>query len=179
LLLAAWRTNTRVPVSLAIAGVSLLGACGRSRRETGSAADTAFAATQARGEHVMGVDQYTSAHVFEDLPDGGRIVLERDDPRDSAGIAAIRAHMRAIALAFRAGDFTQPFHVHAQVVPGTAVMAARRDAIRYDASDRPRGGEVRIRSSDPAAIAAIHEFLAFQRGAHHAAAHEEMPGGPH
>jgi len=30
---------------------------------------------QSRGAHVMGVDQYTSAHVFEDLPDGGRVVL--------------------------------------------------------------------------------------------------------
>ena len=27
---------------------------------------------QTRGVHVMGVDQYTSAHVFEDLADGGR-----------------------------------------------------------------------------------------------------------
>lgn len=127
---------------------------------------------QARGEHVMGVDQYTSAHVFEDLPDGGRVVLERADSADTAAIRTIRAHMRDIAGAFRAGDFTKPFAVHAQTVPGTAVMTAHRTAIRYEAIDRPRGGEVRISSADPAAVAAIHEFLAFQRGAHHAAGHE-------
>lgn len=130
-----------------------------------------FATMQTRGEHVMGVNQYSSAHVFEDLPDGGRIVLERADASDTADIARIRAHLRDIEAAFRAGDFTKPFEVHAQTVPGTAVMSDHRAAIRYDASERPRGGEVRIKTTDPAAIAAIHEFLAFQRSAHHAAAH--------
>jgi len=131
-----------------------------------------FASMQARGEHVMGVNQFTSAHIFEDLSDGGRVVLDRDDPSDSAGIATVRAHMRDIAAAFRAGDFAKPFEVHAQTVPGTGVMTARRDKISYEVNDRPRGGEVRIRSDDPQAIAAIHEFLAFQRNAHRAAGHE-------
>jgi hypothetical protein len=146
-------------------GLTLLIACGRAK-------DTdEFSAMQTRGEHVMGVNQYTSAHVFEDLPDGGRVVLERADASDTAAITTIRAHMRDIAAAFRAGDFTKPFEVHAQVVPGTAVMTARRSAISYDASDLPRGGEVRIRATDPQAIAAIHDFLGFQRNAHHAMSH--------
>lgn len=127
---------------------------------------------QQRGAHVMGVDQYSSAHVFEDLPDGGRVVLDGDDPSDTAAIRTIRAHMRDIAAAFRAGDFSKPFQVHAQQVPGTDVMAQRKAAITYEASDRPRGGEVRIRSTDPAAVAAIHQFLEFQRQQHHAAGHE-------
>ena len=127
---------------------------------------------QTRGAHVMGVDQYTSAHVFEDLPDGGRVVLDRDDPADTAAIVTIRAHMRDIQAAFRAGDFTKPFAVHAQTVPGTAVMRARRAAISYEQIDRPRGGEVRIRTNDPEAVAAIHEFLAFPRREHRASSHE-------
>jgi len=127
---------------------------------------------QARGAHVMGVDQYTSAHVFEDLPDGGRVVLEREDAGDSAAIAAIRVHMHEIAASFRAGDFTKPFQVHAQSVPGTAVMRDRRAAISYAPVDRPRGGEVRITSRESAAIRAIHEFLAFQREQHRAGGHE-------
>ncbi|HVH09649.1 MAG TPA: hypothetical protein VM736_07625 [Gemmatimonadales bacterium] len=150
---------------------------GRQRAET--APDTAFAATQARGQTVMGVNQYTSAHAFEDLPDGGRIVLDRDDPRDSVAINTIRAHMRTIEAAFRAGDFSQPFGVHAQVVPGTAVMTARRGAISYTAIDRPRGAEVRLQSADSTAVAAIHAFLAFQREAHHAPGHQGMPGSGH
>ena len=154
--------TTRLSLAL---GLILLGACGRSKD-----ADD-FSAMQTRGEHVMGVNQYTSAHVFEDLPDGGRILLERADPADTAAIRTIRAHMHDIAEAFRAGDFTKPFEVHAQAVPGTDVMRAKRTAIRYEPGDLPRGGEVRIKTADPAAIAAVHEFLAFQRSAHHAAAH--------
>ena len=127
---------------------------------------------QERGAHVMGVDQYTSAHVFEDLPDGGRVVLDRDDASDTAAIKAIRAHMRDIQTAFQAGDFSKPFAVHDQVVPGTDVMRARRAAITYEVHDRPRGGEVVIKSADSSAVRGIHEFLAFQRTAHHAAGHE-------
>lgn len=144
-----------------------LSACGKAAPKQDD-----FAAMQARGEHVMGVDQYTSAHVFEDLPDGGRVLLDRDDPIDTVGIKAIRAHMRDIAAAFRAGDFAKPFEVHAQTVPGTAMMTAKRDAISYEVLDRPQGGEVRMKSADPAAIAAIHAFLEFQRQQHHAAGHE-------
>jgi hypothetical protein len=150
-----------------------LAACSGGRSRT-PAADTSFAAMQARGQLIMGVDQYTSAHVFEDRPDGGRVVLDRDSSADSVGIAAIRAHMRDIAMSFRAGDFTKPFAVHDQMVSGTDVMTQLRRAISYDAVDRPRGGEVVIRTSDTTAIRAIHEFLAFQRNAHRAAGHEAM-----
>jgi len=128
---------------------------------------------QQRGAHVMGVDQYTSAHVFEDLPDGGRVVLDRADATDTTAIAAIRGHMHDIETAFRAGDFSKPFQVHAQQVPGTDVMTQRRLAITYQALDRPRGGEVRIRSTDSVAVRAIHTFLDFQRQQHHASGHEQ------
>lgn len=132
-----------------------------------SAHDSAFTALQARGETAMGVNQYTSTHRFDDLPDGGRIELQRD-PGDSAGVRTIRAHLRSIAEAFGRGDFSTPMFVHAREVPGTAVMAAKRDAIRYAYSPLPGGGEVRITSGDPEAVRAIHEFLAYQRGDHRA-----------
>jgi hypothetical protein len=119
----------------------------------------------------MGGDQSTSSHVFEPLADGGRIVLQRDVP-DSAGVVAIRAHMRMIAERFAAGDFTLPGFVHDQPVPGTAMMAARRDRITYVADTLPRGAEVRITTTDPEALAAVHAFLEFQRREHHAPAHE-------
>ena len=167
------RTVLLVALTIALAGCS--GRGGTAGRQS----DTAFAAMQARGQAVMGVDQYASAHVFEDVADGGRIVLDADTFADTAGILAIRQHMGDIASAFRAGDFARPFAVHAQVVPGTSVMAARHSHISYDATDRPRGAEVRIRTMDAATIAAIHEFLAFQRTAHHAAGHEGMLKGVH
>lgn len=166
-------------VLLAIAIVLEAAACTRSRSDRATSAqqsDSPFAAVQSRGETVMGVDQYTSTHVFEDLPDGGRIILDRDPQADTGGIARIRQHMHDITDAFEAGDFTKPFQVHAEAVPGTSVMAARRSTIKYAEVDRPRGAEVRIRTTDPAAVAAVHEFLAFQRGAHHASGHEGKTG---
>jgi hypothetical protein len=160
------RLSSGIVVGAALAA-TLVAACQRSKESSSD-----FAAMQSRGAHVMGVDQYTAAHVFEDLPEGGRVVLDRDDPADTAAIATIRAHMGDIQAAFRAGDFTKPFQVHAQTVPGTTVMRERRAAIGYEAIDRPRGGEVRITSRDSAAVRAIHEFLAFQRAQHRAAGHE-------
>ncbi|HEX6368714.1 MAG TPA: hypothetical protein VF006_07275 [Longimicrobium sp.] len=129
--------------------------------------DSAFAVLQARGHQAMGVDQYTSAHRFDALPDGGRIELQRDGG-DAEGVATIRAHLRSIADAFARGDFQTPAFVHDQPVPGTEVMAARRAAIRYEYRDLPHGGEVRIVTADAEALAAIHAFMAFQRGDHRA-----------
>jgi len=157
-----------------------LTACAPKPKPTRAALDdSAFRAVQARGRNVMGVDQYTSAHVFEDLPDGGRIVLDRAEPGDSAGIATIRAHMRDIAANFTRGDFTRPFAVHATAVPGAATMAAMKDRIRYQTIDRPAGAEVRIHTGDATAVKAVHEFLAFQRSDHRAAGHEEMNHSAH
>jgi hypothetical protein len=50
-------------------------------------------------------------------------------------------------------------------------MAERRASITYVADTLPRGGQVRITTSDSAAIAAVHAFLAFQRMDHRAAGH--------
>jgi len=148
-----------------LATLAVLAACrgtpGNARR---------FPGLQERGAVAMGVDQYTSSHVFEPLPDGGRIVLQRDSA-DAAGTAVIREHLQGIAAAFAAGDFRLPGFVHAQEVPGTAVMAARRAAIVYTADTLPRGGQLRIRTADPEAVRAVHEFLAFQRADHHAGSH--------
>jgi hypothetical protein len=163
----------RLPAVLAFLYASVLIGCGSSDRREALArgGDTGFAAVQGRGAEAMGVDQYSSSHVFEPLPDGGRIVLKRN-PMDSVGVATIRAHMRLIADRFAAGDFRLPGFVHARTVPGTAMMAARRAEIRYTADTVPGGAQLRIRTSDEEARDAVHEFLAFQRRDHHAPAHE-------
>jgi hypothetical protein len=140
------------------------------------AQDTSYAGMQRRGQQAMGVDQYTSVHKFDSFPDGGRIELQRDRD-DSAGVAMIRAHIRAIAAAFRSGDFSTPAFVHMQMVPGTKVMAAKRSLITYEVHDLKRGAELRVRTRDAAAVAAIHDFMAFQRGEHHAGGKSgEHPG---
>jgi uncharacterized protein YjhX (UPF0386 family) len=116
---------------------------------------------------AMGVDQTTSTHKFDALPDGGRIELQRDID-DNVDIAQIRAHLRLIQHAFQAGDFSTPEFVHMQAMPGTAEMARKKDVIQYSYHDLPRGGEVVMQTSDAQALAAIHEFMGAQRMGHHA-----------
>ena len=132
--------------------------------------DSAFTELQERGQAAMGVDQYTSTHLFDALDDGGRIELQRDVD-DAEGVATIRTHLRDIARRFAAGDFAIPGFVHGQEVPGTTVMAAKKDVIRYTFRELPRGGEVRITTTDADAVKAIHAFMAFQRSKHRAGGH--------
>ncbi len=127
--------------------------------------DSAFRALQQRGKGTMGVDQYASRHRFEDLPDGGRIELQMREA-DSAGVEQIRAHLRQTVDEFRRGQFSAPEATHAMTVPGTAVMTARKDRIQYNYRPLPQGGEIRIQTRDADALAAVREFLAFQRSDH-------------
>ncbi|HEV7388820.1 MAG TPA: hypothetical protein VGN73_09420 [Gemmatimonadaceae bacterium] len=160
--------SARHAVGLAL----LILACGKSQKVE-STPDSSFARLQQRGETAMGVNQYTSQHVFEPLPDGGRIVLQREQ-QDSVGTETIRAHMRTIAAAFSSGDFAIPGFVHSTAdVPGTADMRKLRSEITYAPHDLPRGGEVVITTRNPKAITAIHDFLAFQRMDHRAGMHME------
>src|SRR5688500_20181836 len=110
--------------------------CNAANRDT-SSDDSAFAGVQDRGHEAMGVDQYTSSHRFDPLPDGGRIELQRDST-DRAGVETIRAHMRDIAGRFSQGDFAIPGFVHAQEVPGTRILAEREAHIER-ASSRATG----------------------------------------
>ena len=127
--------------------------------------DPAFRALQQRGKGTMGVDQYASRHRFEDLPDGGRIELQMREA-DSAGIVAIRAHLQQTARQFSEGVFSAPEATHAMVVPGTTVMAAKKEKIRYTYHELPQGGELRITTKDAEALAAVREFMGFQRSDH-------------
>ena len=156
----------RLILCLAAATTVSIGCRHSSEGTRGEARDSSFAALQARGAGAMGVNQYTSSHRFDPLPDGGRIELQRDVD-DSAGVVQIRRHLLEIARAFAAGRFDTPEFVHSRAVPGTAVMAAKRDRITYTYRDLPRGGEVRLQSGDTTAVSAIHDFLAFQRMEHH------------
>jgi hypothetical protein len=130
-----------------------------------STTDSSFAAMQHRGAMVMGVDQYSSEHQFDLLPDGGRIVLVRS-ASDTAGVRKIRAHLADIVRAFATGDFGHTMAVHQHELPGTAVMRQRRALIHYALDTLPGGGAVRIVTADSTAVRAIHEFLGAQRTEH-------------
>ena len=52
-------------------------------------------------------------------------------------------------------------------------MSAVASETTYTPQDLPRGGEVVIATTNPKAVEAIHQFLAFQRTDHRAGMHME------
>ena len=70
-------------------------------------------------------------------------------------------------MMFGDGNFDAPMLVHDSAnVPGTNVMAARKNMITYRYEDSPAGGRVSITTTDPDALAAVHQFLRYQIAEH-------------
>jgi hypothetical protein len=124
-------------------------------------------AMKTRGAAAMGFDQNATVHHFRLSSHGGSIEVDVRNAADAANLAAIRAHLQAIASQFAAGDFSRPLMTHAENPPGTARMAKLRSAITYTYQDTIGGGLVRIQSSDSEAVGAVHEFLRYQIREHH------------
>ena len=121
-----------------------------------------------RGTIAMGFDQDKTAHHFRTSATGGSIEVEVKDPADTASRDQIRGHLKEIAAAFAKGDFTKPFQTHAEVPPGVPSMERLKAVIRYKYEETAGGGLVRISTSNPEALTAIHEFLDYQTREHHA-----------
>lgn len=120
-----------------------------------------------RGAMVMGFDQARTTHHFVLFNDGGAIEVSVNDAADAHNRDAIRSHLPHIAMMFGDGNFDAPMLVHDSThVPGTKTMAERKAAIRYHYVDTAKGGRVDIVTSDPVALAAVHQFLTFQIAEH-------------
>lgn len=118
---------------------------------------------KAQGAAVMGFDQDKTTHHFYLYEDGGAIDVSVKDPADGTNRNAIRSHLPHIAMLFGEGNFDAPMLVHdSKNVPGTAVMATLKDRIAYRYAETAQGGRVDITTADPAALSAVHDFLAFQ-----------------
>ena len=123
--------------------------------------------TQPHAAMVMGFDQRATTHHFRLYEDGGAIEVTVNDPGDVKDRDAIRSHLPHIAMMFGSGNFDAPMLVHdSSHVPGTAVMAERRDQIRYTYVETPNGGRVEIVTTDPQALTAVHAFLTYQVAEH-------------
>jgi hypothetical protein len=119
-----------------------------------------------RGTLAMGFDQDKTAHHFRTSATGGSIEVEVTDPADSGSRDQVRSHLKEIAADFAKGDFAKPFQTHAEVPPGVPSMERLKADIRYTYEETPYGGMVRISTSNPEALEAIHEFLAYQAREH-------------
>lgn len=139
-----------------------------------SAGDEHAAGVDRRGDHEMGFSHEKTTHHFALLTDGGSIEVVTDDPNDAESRAEIRKHLGHIVTMFRNNDFEIPMLIHDRMPPGVSVMKQKRDAITYSYAPTERGGLVRIKTADPDAVKAIHEFLVFQIRDHRTGDSEEI-----
>jgi hypothetical protein len=116
---------------------------------------------------TFGMSHESSHHNFRQFKDGGAIELRANDPNDTAMIDMIRTHLREINASFVKSDFSTPMFVHGHAPDGVAEMKQLARRIRYRYEDVEHGGRIRVTSTDPKALAAIHDFLKFQVVEHH------------
>jgi hypothetical protein len=127
------------------------------------ASETSHHATvDKNGDKAMGFSHDTTTHHFRMAEDGGAIEVTANDPQDKTNAKAIRSHLTHIAVMFGKADFSMPMFIHDEVPPGVTTMKLLQAKIHYRYEEIPFGGRVRIESSDPVALAAIHDFLRFQ-----------------
>ena len=120
------------------------------------------AGVDSRGDHVMGFDHTRTTHHFRLTRDGGSIDVSANVADDTASRDQIRSHLRAISVAFANADFSMPQGVHDRVPPGVEQMMAGKDLISYVYEETEHGARVRIETSDPKLVDAVHDFLRFQ-----------------
>jgi len=138
------------------------------------ASDEHAAGVERRGDHEMGFSHEKTAHHFSLLTDGGSIEVVSNDPKDAESREEIQQHLGHIVTMFRNNDFEIPMLIHDRVPPGVPVLKRKRDAITYSYVSTDRGGLVRIKTADPEAIKAIHDFLIFQIRDHRTGDSEEI-----
>jgi hypothetical protein len=118
------------------------------------------------GDEAMGFPHDKTSHHFRLYSDGGAIEVTVNDTTDSQNMQAIRSHLTHIVTMFSNGEFSIPMFVHDQVPPGVPVMKEKRAEISYSFEELPAGGRLRIKTRNPDALKAIHEFLRFQIADH-------------
>ena len=114
------------------------------------------------GDMAMGFSHEKTTHHFRLLPNGAAIEVDVNEAADDQSRKAIRKHLAQIAPMFATGNFTIPVQVHGQKPAGAAAMEQLKEKINYSYEDTAKGGRVRLTTSDPEALKAIHEFMRFQ-----------------
>jgi hypothetical protein len=126
-----------------------------------------------RGAQVMPFDLEQTMHVFQPLEDGGLQAVTAKDPSNSAQIALIQAHLTEEAEKFRRGDFSDPARIHGEDMPGLAALQAGAQHIAVQYTPLPNGAQIRYATTDPALLAALHQWFRAQLSdhGHHAVGH--------
>jgi len=119
-----------------------------------------------RGDIGMGFNQSEISHQFVITPDGGKIIVTALNNNDTQTIGEIKNHISNIQKLFSEGNFTIPFFVHAQKVPGTDIMKNKKDLIDYSIAELKNGSSLILTTNDKKVVDAISQFMKFQATEH-------------
>jgi hypothetical protein len=119
-----------------------------------------------RGVIAMGFDQSKIAHEFSSTKDGGQIKITALDEKDNKTINQIRNHARDIQNDFAEGNFTKPFFIHEQSIPGTNAMTQNKDQIHYKIQDLKNGAILFLITNNSGLANSIKQFMTFQSTEH-------------
>jgi hypothetical protein len=120
-----------------------------------------------RGDIAMGFNQNKIAHNFTSTPTGGEIMITALDSNDTETTRQIKNHVLDIQNDFTKGNFSKPFFIHAEEVPGTKVMTEKKDFIKYSIQNLGNGALLILDTRDDEVISAIHHFMNYQGSQHH------------
>jgi hypothetical protein len=100
------------------------------------------------GAQVMPFDQSQAMHMF--LPDssGGVIEIVVHD-MDAHQIALVRSHLLAEAAKFAKGDYSDPAHIHGQIMPGLNQLESGVSQISVRYFETPSGAAITLSSATP------------------------------
>lgn len=119
-----------------------------------------------RGNLAMGFDQSKIAHEFSSTEDGGQIKITALDGKDNNTINQIKSHTRDIQNDFTEGNFTKPFFIHAESVPGTDAMTQNKDQIQYKIQDLKNGSILLLITNNSSLVSSINQFMTYQSTEH-------------
>lgn len=120
-----------------------------------------------RGEIAMGFNQNKITHDFVATPDGGKIIITSLNSTDGQTINQIKNHILDIRKEFSEGNFTKPFFIHAQEVPGAEIMSEKKHLIKYSIQETNNGSSLLLSTNDQELIDAIRQFMEFQARQHY------------
>lgn len=119
-----------------------------------------------RGNVAMGFNQTMIHHHFMSTSTGGEIMIMSTNMSDVKTINEIKSHVKDIQYQFSQGNFTKPFYIHAQIVPGTDVMTTKRNLIQYSIKNIDGGSILILTTNDTELLKAIQQFMDFQSSQH-------------
>jgi hypothetical protein len=120
-----------------------------------------------RGDIAMGFNKSKITHHFVATPTGGEIIITAINGSDSQTISQIKNHVLDIQKEFSEGNFTKPFFIHAQQVPGSKIMSEKKNLIKYDILEMNNGSSLLLTTNDNELISAIRQFMEFQAREHY------------